>query len=55
MVRRIAAGNAAAVGGRDWAEELESFDDLHATAGLRRDIFRRLAPQVAAEAQRCAA
>jgi 2-furoyl-CoA dehydrogenase FAD binding subunit len=57
MVRRIAAGNAAAVAAavEAWAQDLEGFDDLHATAGLRRDIFRRLAPKVAAEALRCAA
>jgi 2-furoyl-CoA dehydrogenase FAD binding subunit len=40
---------------REWAEELEGYDDLHATAALRRDIFRHLAPEVIAEAQKCAA
>jgi 2-furoyl-CoA dehydrogenase FAD binding subunit len=57
MVRRIAAGDASAIAEavEAWAQELEGFDDLHATAGLRRDIFRRLAPKVATEALRCAA
>jgi 2-furoyl-CoA dehydrogenase FAD binding subunit len=39
----------------EWADELEGYDDLHASAALRRDIFRRLAPEVVAEAIRCAA
>ncbi len=39
----------------EWAPELEGYDDLHATAALRRDIFRRLAPEAIAEAQKCAA
>jgi 2-furoyl-CoA dehydrogenase FAD binding subunit len=57
MVKNIAAGKDAAIAAEveRWAEQLEGFDDLHATAGLRRDIFRRLAPKVAAEALRCAA
>lgn len=33
------------------AERLEAQDDIHATAAMRRDIVRRLAPIVAAEAQ----
>lgn len=33
------------------AEELEAQDDIHATAAMRRDIVRKLAPLVAAEAQ----
>jgi 2-furoyl-CoA dehydrogenase FAD binding subunit len=37
------------------AGELEGYEDLHASAELRRDIFRNLAPLVIAEAQRCAA
>jgi 2-furoyl-CoA dehydrogenase FAD binding subunit len=56
MVRRIAAESAAvaeAVG--LWAQELESYEDLHASAAMRRDIFRRLGPHVVAEAMRCAA
>lgn len=34
---------------------LEDYEDLHASAELRRDILRNLAPVVIAEAQRCAA
>lgn len=37
------------------ATELEGYEDLHASAELRRDILRNLAPIVIAEAQRCAA
>ena len=35
--------------------ELEGYEDLHASAELRRDILRNLAPLVIAEAQQCAA
>jgi 2-furoyl-CoA dehydrogenase FAD binding subunit len=31
------------------------YDDLHATAAMRRDLFKNLAPDVVAEALRCAA
>ena len=34
-----------------WAEELEGYEDLHATAAMRRDIFRNLAPRVIEEAR----
>jgi 2-furoyl-CoA dehydrogenase FAD binding subunit len=37
------------------ARELEGYDDLHASARLRRDLLRRLGPAVAEEALRCAA
>ncbi len=37
------------------ATEFEGYDDLHASAGMRRDILRKLAPVVIAEAQKCAA
>jgi 2-furoyl-CoA dehydrogenase FAD binding subunit len=37
------------------ASALEGYEDLHASAELRRDILRNLAPLVIAEAQRCAA
>jgi 2-furoyl-CoA dehydrogenase FAD binding subunit len=54
VVRRIATG-----GIKDAVEkiasELEGYEDLHASAELRRDILRNLAPLVIAEAQRCAA
>ena len=38
-----------------WGQELEGYDDLHASAAMRRDIFRKLAPRVIEEAVRCAA
>jgi len=37
-----------------WADELEGFDDLHASAALRRDLLKNLGPRVVAEAIRCA-
>jgi 2-furoyl-CoA dehydrogenase FAD binding subunit len=37
------------------AKEFGGYDDLHATAALRRDLFKNLAPDVIAEAIRCAA
>jgi len=37
------------------ANELEGYDDLHASAELRKDILRNLAPLVIAEAEQCAA
>jgi 2-furoyl-CoA dehydrogenase FAD binding subunit len=53
MVRRLDGDAVAAVG--EWAAELEGYEDLHASAALRRDLFRKLAPHVMAEAKRCAA
>ncbi len=54
VVRRFAVG-----GIKDAVEqliaELEDYEDLHASADLRRDILRNLAPVVVAEAQKCAA
>jgi 2-furoyl-CoA dehydrogenase FAD binding subunit len=54
VVRTIATG-----GAKDEVEklatELEGYEDLHASAELRRDILRNLAPLVIAEAQKCAA
>jgi 2-furoyl-CoA dehydrogenase FAD binding subunit len=35
--------------------ELEGYEDLHASADLRRDLLRNLAPLVVEEAKRCAA
>jgi 2-furoyl-CoA dehydrogenase FAD binding subunit len=35
-----------------WAGELEGYDDLHATAAMRRDLFRNLAPHVVADARK---
>jgi 2-furoyl-CoA dehydrogenase FAD binding subunit len=37
------------------ADELEGYEDLHASAELRRDILRNLGPVVIEEAQACAA
>jgi 2-furoyl-CoA dehydrogenase FAD binding subunit len=37
------------------ASELEGYDDLHASARLRRDLLRRVGPVVVEEALRCAA
>ena len=37
------------------ARELEGYDDLHASARLRRDLLRRVGPVVVEEALRCAA
>jgi 2-furoyl-CoA dehydrogenase FAD binding subunit len=55
MIRSIAADRIAPAVGA-WAEELEGFDDLHASPALRRDIFKKLGPAVIAEAQqKCAA
>ena len=54
VVQRIALG-----GIKDAVEKLatglEGTEDLHASAELRRDILRNLAPLVIAEAQQCAA
>ncbi len=35
----------------EWADELEGYEDLHASAALRRDLFRKLGPHVIAEAR----
>jgi 2-furoyl-CoA dehydrogenase FAD binding subunit len=62
LVRRIAMDKAAeaitntianVIG--DWADELEGYEDLHASAAMRRDLLRNLAPRVVEEAIRCAA
>jgi 2-furoyl-CoA dehydrogenase FAD binding subunit len=56
-LRQINADGDAAV--RDAAEafalELEGYEDMHASAGMRRDLLRNLAPVVAREALLCAA
>ena len=54
LVRRIAMDEAVAAIAA-WADELEGYEDLHASAAMRRDLFRNLAPRVAEEAIRCAA
>jgi len=53
MVRGINgdAGKAVAA----WADELEGYDDLHASAALRRDLFRNLSTLAIEEARKCAA
>jgi len=57
VVRRIDAGGGSAL--RDavnqLASELEGYDDLHASAAMRRDLLRNLGPVVVEEAIRCAA
>jgi CO/xanthine dehydrogenase FAD-binding subunit len=53
QVRRIFSDPAGAVAA--WAQELEGYEDLHASAAMRRDLFINLAPDVIAEAQKCAA
>ena len=53
MVRAVDGDAAASVG--EWVRELEGYDDLHASAVMRRDMFRNLAPLVIEEARRCAA
>jgi 2-furoyl-CoA dehydrogenase FAD binding subunit len=57
MVRSINGDAAAAVGAfvGEWAEELEGYEDLHASAALRRNLFRKLGPHVIEEAKKCAA
>jgi 2-furoyl-CoA dehydrogenase FAD binding subunit len=49
------AGEAIGAFVEEWAEELEGYDDLHASAALRRNLFRKLGPYVIAEAKACAA
>ena len=53
LLRSIKGDAATAISA--WADELEGFDDLHASAALRRDLLRNLGPRVVAEAIRCAA
>ena len=54
MVRKINGETADASGAwfRAWAEELEGYEDLHASAALRRDLFRKLGPHVIEQAKR---
>ncbi len=57
VVRRIAVSGGSAL--RDavnqLASELEGYDDLHASAAMRRDLLRNMGPVVIEEAIRCAA
>jgi 2-furoyl-CoA dehydrogenase FAD binding subunit len=48
-------GDAAKLAFEALAWELEGYDDIHATARLRRDLLRRVGPAVVEEALRCAA
>jgi 2-furoyl-CoA dehydrogenase FAD binding subunit len=56
-VRRIVIDGAgaaeAAFAALAW--DLEGYDDLHASARLRRDLLRRVGPAVVEEALQCAA
>jgi 2-furoyl-CoA dehydrogenase FAD binding subunit len=56
-VRRIKADGAASL--RDAVErlawELQGYEDIHASARMRRDLLRRIAPVVVEEAMQCAA
>jgi 2-furoyl-CoA dehydrogenase FAD binding subunit len=54
VVRPVPA-SAAKDAGAALAAELEGYEDLHASAELRRDLLRNLAPIVIEEAQKCAA
>jgi 2-furoyl-CoA dehydrogenase FAD binding subunit len=50
MLRQIAAKDSAdAISA--WADELEGYEDLHASAAMRRDLLRNLAPLAIAEAK----
>jgi 2-furoyl-CoA dehydrogenase FAD binding subunit len=53
-VRHIAANDSTGAIAA-WADELEGYEDLHASAAMRRDLFRNLAPLAISEAIRCAA
>jgi 2-furoyl-CoA dehydrogenase FAD binding subunit len=55
VVRRVAVNGGAKDAVERLASELEGYEDLHASADMRRDMLRNLAPIVIAEAQRCAA
>jgi 2-furoyl-CoA dehydrogenase FAD binding subunit len=54
MVRRFAREEAAGAIAA-WADALEGYEDLHASAAMRRDLFRNLGPLAVTEAIRCAA
>lgn len=56
MVRSIAFTSAPLASEQinGWARDLEGYEDLHASAAMRRDIFKNLAPRVIEEAIRCA-
>jgi CO/xanthine dehydrogenase FAD-binding subunit len=51
MTRTIDARDTASASDaiEEWVNELEGYDDLHASAAMRRDMFRKLASNVVAE------
>jgi len=53
MLRAVNGDAVASI--NEWAQELEGYEDLHATAAMRRDMFRKLGPRAIEEARRCAA
>ena len=54
LLREIPSNNAAdAIA--SWADTLDGYEDLHASAAMRRDLLRNLAPLVVEEAIQCAA
>lgn len=53
LVRKISNRDADAIAA--WADALEGYEDLHASAAMRLDLFRNLAPLAIEEAIRCAA
>ena len=55
VVRRIRDEAAPRTRIESWRRNVEGYEDLHASAAMRRDILRNLAPLVIEEAQRCAA
>jgi 2-furoyl-CoA dehydrogenase FAD binding subunit len=52
---KLDGGDAAKAAFEALAWELEGYDDIHASARLRRDLLRRVGPAVVEEALRCAA
>jgi 2-furoyl-CoA dehydrogenase FAD binding subunit len=50
LVRQIPVADAAGAIAA-WADELEGYEDLHASPAMRRDLFRNLAPLAIAEAK----
>jgi 2-furoyl-CoA dehydrogenase FAD binding subunit len=55
VVRRLPANDGPKQAVEQLAAELDGYEDLHASAEMRRDILRNLGPLVIAEAKRCAA
>ncbi len=57
VVRSIRTDGASAIGQamNELAWELHGYEDIHASARMRRDLLRRLGPVVIEEARRCAA